>query len=343
MATKTKKPRFKSKPPVTRHNDFGLPRIVVVPTFIDKHYNFSDTPVKDETEYLDMIQRPSDKRSAVQRLMDSVHPSSNINYDSQEIGVQCFDDTRWPEHTDLCCWWCLHQFNTRPFPCPTFKSCDGTVYIRGVFCGPSCAKAWAITDGKFVNAGRICSLINELAKKRGFLSPDRETLYIPTAPPRETLYTFRGSDGLTIEQFRLLCANGFDVTLLFPPYITEKQVIVAECERMSKMAHQGRTVHMDDVNGLMIPAAEFAKHRRQGLEIFAGIGARRLTDFIGNKVNKSVSLSSNQTNTTVTSNEPRKKRPISPVQSIKPVQKDHTLPNKKQKNRYTVSETPEEK
>jgi hypothetical protein len=33
----------------------------------------------------------------------------------------------------------------------------------------------------------------------------------------------------------------------------------------------------------MVPAAEFARRRREGLEIFAGVGAKRLTDFIGEK------------------------------------------------------------
>jgi hypothetical protein len=129
----------------------------------------------------------------------------------------------------------------------------------------------------------IDNLINDLAHKRGYFPPNRKFFYIPIAPPRETLCTFCGPEGLSIEQFRGLCAAGFDVNVLHPPYITEKQVIVAECERMSKLSKLGRLVHVDDVNCLMVPAAEFAKRKRVGLEIFAGVGAKRLTDFIGKK------------------------------------------------------------
>lgn len=265
---------YKGKPPPTKHTNGGLPYVVVIPTSIDNSWSFSDSPAKDDSEYFDML-HTSDLRTPTQRLESAVSPNS----DSQEIGVQCFCDGRWPEKTDLKCWWCLSQFETKPFPCPMFKTQEGKYRIRGVFCGPSCAKAWAIKSCGLSNTSRIDSLINELAYKRGFLPPGQKSFYIPLAPPRETLNTFCGPDGLTIEQFRGMCAAGFDVEILHPPYITEKQVIVAECERMARISRHGRLVHVEDVDCLMMPASELAKRKREGQEIFAGVGAKRLRDF----------------------------------------------------------------
>jgi hypothetical protein len=266
---------FKGKPPATKHTPDGLPQIVIVPTGVDDGWRFSDSPVASDNEYLDMMQWPSDTRSAHQRLDDCVR-----NSDSKEIGVQCFDGNGWPEKTDLRCWWCLHQFDTRPFPCPIYQRASGVLQIRGVFCGPSCAKAWAWVDGRFTNPRHVDALIDALARKRGFCPPGKKYLYIPAAPPRTALNTFCGSDGLTIEQFRGLCAEGYDVLVLHPPYITEKQVIVAECEKMARAVRHGRVAHVDNPDDLMLSAADFARRRKTGLEIFAGVGVKRLTDYL---------------------------------------------------------------
>jgi hypothetical protein len=272
---------FKGKPPPTKRDEFDLPCVVVVPTPIDKAWNFCDAPAKDDSEYLDMLQYPSDTRTPQQRLAGACTFGNDRNYDSQEIGIQCFDGNGWPDKTDLKCWWCLHRFDARPFPCPVFKNREGVLRIRGVFCGPSCAKAWALIGSRFPNPSYVENLIYDLAHKRGYFPPEKKFHYIPAAPPRETLAMFCGPEGLTIDQFRGLCASGFDVNVLHPPYITEKQVIVAECERMSRISRTGRLVHIENVDSLMVPAAEFVRRRREGLEIFAGVGAKRLTDFIG--------------------------------------------------------------
>jgi hypothetical protein len=288
---------FRGRPPPTGRSPDGTPVLAVVPTPTDARWRFSDAPAQDDSVYYDMIQRPSDLRTPDARLRAGLgRPATAAtaatgsgdgsdragwDYDSQEIGIQCFDDGRWPERTDLRCWWCLHGFETRPFPCPVHVDPDGRVRIRGVFCGPSCAKAWAIADAPGANPSHIDALINALAKLRGFRATDGTRLYIPPAPPREALAIFCGGEGMTIAQFRGMCASGFNVTVLRPPFITEKQVIVAECDRMVRMIrHQGRVGHVDAPEGFMVPAAEYARRRREGLEIFAGVGARRLTDYL---------------------------------------------------------------
>ena len=300
--SRCKRQPFRGRPPPTaRRPDDGMPIVVVVPTSIDVACRFCDVPFADGSmEHLDMLQNYApDLRTPERRLLDGLGtaptaaatapgaggPRDGWEYDSQEIGVQCFDDGRWPERTDLRCWWCLHGFETRPFPCPMHIDPDGRMRIRGVFCGPSCAKAWAFAGDRTANHSHIDAMINSMAKMRGFRhATTATTLYIPPAPPREALDIFCGSGGMTIEQFRGMCAAGFNVTVLFPPFITEKQVIVAECDRMARIVrHQGRVGHVDAPEGFMVPAVEYARRRREGMEIFAGVGARRLTDFINQR------------------------------------------------------------
>jgi hypothetical protein len=272
---------FRGKPPITLYNASGMPIIVVCPTELDKKWKFSDQPISDDTVYYDMMQGFKDTRTPEQRLQDLVEFKYHNNWDSQEIGVQCFMDGRWPEKTDLRCWWCLHQFDTRPFPCPVSLKPgeEGVFRIRGVFCGPSCAKAWASVDGNFSNVERVNSLIDILSRMRGY----EKVWPIPKAPPRTALNTFCGPEGLTIEEFRGMGLKGFDVHILYPPFITDKQVIVAECEKMSRMARQGRICHENTPGECMMSAVEFVRRRKQGSEIFAGVGARRITDFISSK------------------------------------------------------------
>lgn len=311
---KTPRGAFRGKPARARYNKYGLTALVVCPTRLDLEWTFSDEPCKDDAELLDRMQQPPDPRSAEQRLQDSVR---GLSYESCEIGVQCFEDGRWPSKTDLKCWWCLHGFDTRPFPCPYRKSVDGKWHIVGVFCGPSCAKAWAVHDGRFLDAQRVPSLIDELARSRGFCSrptagatttigsssssssgvvpkgpvgPHGPILHIPEAPPRTVLKMFRGEpDGLTIEQFRGLCSCGFDVRVLEPPYITHKQVLVAEHRRLMDMAKTGRICHVESSDSYALTALELARQRREGVKIFAGIGVRRLDEFFGKGASASAS------------------------------------------------------
>lgn len=271
---------FRGHPPTTKHDAYGLPVIVVCPTDVDLRWNFGDVPV-DENEYMIMLQGGRDTRTPEQRLRDSAMHRDEQRYDSQEIGVQCFDGAGWPERTGLSCWWCLHTFESRPFPCPISRAPDGVLRILGVFCGPSCAKAWAISDGCLGNSvDRVLFMIDWLAQRRGFCCDGKSFVFVPPAPPRTALQMFRGPSGLTIAQFRGLCAAGFDVSILSPPYITQKQVIVADCTRMSMAAKAGRVTHVDSPEAYMMSAAEYAERRRAGLEMFAGVGVRRLSEYL---------------------------------------------------------------
>jgi hypothetical protein len=272
------KPPYKGKPPVTDYTDEGLPVIVVHPTPSDLNWKFSNGQHENQDGFIDAIMKRHDGTDKTKR-----DPSDRpLDCDSHEISIHCFEGNGWPERTDLRCWWCLHQFDNRPFPCPSSMKSDGTLSIRGVFCGPSCAKSWAFSSNIFSNLGNIEYMINLLAQKRGYCREGKKTVYIPAAPPRESLDIFCGPDGMNIKQFREMCACGFDVNVLYPPIITEKQVIVAECERLQRATNHGRITHVDTLDNMMMSAMDCARQRRDGMKIFAGVGVRRLSDYKNN-------------------------------------------------------------
>ena len=324
---------FGGKPAKDKYNEFGLLCLCAVPTHLDKTWAFSDQPLLDEEQFMGWISGTKDIRPKQVRFEQSVYgvkvplsidpiatedvdidilrrDMSERDYsDSVEIGIECFKNPNaWPDHTDLKCWWCLHGFDSKPFPCPVRRDSEMRYHTRGVFCSPSCAKAWALHDVKFADPHRICMFIDNLAKSRGYrllrtpfddygdmgletdgihpvstadtTIPSVYHVHIPVAPPRETLQMFRGKDGLTIEQFRTVSKLGFDVQILSPPCITQKQIILGECEKLLTMYRKGIVCHKDDPNALNMSAMAFARQRKQGLKVFAGLGAKRLADYL---------------------------------------------------------------
>lgn len=184
----------------------------------------------------------------------------------------------WPAKTDLACWWCTCKFDWTPFPLPHKYSTMHRQYeVMGVFCGPSCAKAYAMQCGNFSNIQNICQWINIIAMKYyGYKigSSDGEPLKsnIAPAPRKELLQKYCGKNGLTIEQFRSLCRCGRTIEILPPGWVTSKQVLQAE----QTYAQTHKTVyHMDDPDHMQRTTDLVRKHRIP----FAGLRGRRLCDF----------------------------------------------------------------
>jgi hypothetical protein len=278
--------QYRGKPTSSKFNQWGLLKIVVVPTQDDLTRRFADEPGRSSAVDREMedVQDPT----IVKTLQESIAGFGSkfgSSYDSMEMSVDAFSDpSKWPERSDLSCWWCLHKFDTRPFPCPYSKSPFDGYRVRGIFCGPSCAKAWALGTYSEYSKPKVLALVDELARSRGFIDESNKrirAIHIPVAPPRETLQMFSGRDGFTIEEFRALCAVGMDVKVLDPPFITHKQVVVAECDKLMQKTKRGQSCHRENPESMHMSAMELASRKQRGFQIFAGVGARRLTDFLG--------------------------------------------------------------
>jgi hypothetical protein len=175
----------------------------------------------------------------------------------------------YPETTNLVCWWDLHPLpkDSSPFPLPYgYNPEKKTFYVIGVFCGPSCAKAYALNTG-YGSYEKISSWISLIAPYYGY-DP-----HITVAPPRELLDMFSGECGMTIDKFREYCQCGCQVRIMQPIFTTQEQCIIAEANNLKKKQRSGHIVHLmcpDDIENKLT-----VKRR-----IYPGKNARMMSDFI---------------------------------------------------------------
>ena len=67
----------------------------------------------------------------------------------------------WPKNTDILCWWCCHNFDTSPIPCPVdYDKVRRHYKVCGVFCDWSCAAAWSVKENS--SSTLIQQMKNEL-------------------------------------------------------------------------------------------------------------------------------------------------------------------------------------
>jgi hypothetical protein len=67
----------------------------------------------------------------------------------------------WPEQTDIMCWWCCHNFEGCPIPCPvSYDIINDNYKANGVFCSWSCAAAYSIE--KYTDITLLQQMKNEL-------------------------------------------------------------------------------------------------------------------------------------------------------------------------------------
>lgn len=265
-----KRKYFAGKPPATEVSPEGFITIVVVPTALDRTWKFTNADFANEP-------LPSIKTTPSQYM--TAERNTYTFTESFEMTIPCFANNTWPEKTDIACWWCLHKFDTAPFPCPVEITRNGIFKLRGVFCGPSCAKAWAQRDGRFCNIDNVNVLIGHLARMRGYCAPNKKHCIINPAPPRISLQMFAGPSGLTIEAFRKLCNSIYDVKVLFPPFTTEKQIVAADCSSIMQASQRGRAVHIENIADMYIPIEQFIREKKVVTEIFSGVGSHKISEF----------------------------------------------------------------
>jgi hypothetical protein len=186
----------------------------------------------------------------------------------------------WPSTgTNLCCWWCSYEFNWSPFPLPLqYDRLSQRYKVIGIFCGPSCAKAYAMTKDNIAVSSKICYFIEKIACD--FYGYDLHTetgIYkkctIPVAPPKEILQKYCGSNGFTINQYRKMCMCGRSLKVLDMHFITIKQVIEAE-QQMART--HNKVYHGENPDNIQTIDMLVTKKRVP----YAGAGVRRIADFI---------------------------------------------------------------
>ena len=192
--------------------------------------------------------------------------------------IDAFDP--WPKKTDVSCWWCTYPFDWTPFPLPyQYDVSSNRFRTLGMFCGPSCAKTYAAKIKSYANLETVFSFIDSIAEDfYGYClhiddgTPRKSA--IPMSPEKEILQRFCGPEGFTIEQYRNACACGRDIRLLPPMWITVKQVVQAE-QKCAKVGNR-KVYHRENPDDIQ-RTHDLVRVRRIP---FAGLGARRMTDYL---------------------------------------------------------------
>jgi hypothetical protein len=127
--------------------------------------------------------------------------------------VNANNEKKWPETTNIYCWWCCHPFQDMPCALPENYSKE-KFYVFGCFCSFNCTAAYNFSKND-ENMWERYTLLNLMYKKL-FHS---NFVKISCAPVRESLKIFGGY--LSIEEFRENCLKN-DKTLLLikPPLIS---------------------------------------------------------------------------------------------------------------------------
>lgn len=188
----------------------------------------------------------------------------SIDMKSWFFPSQPFDP--WPEKTSICCWWCTYEFSHSPFPLPvSYNKYEKRFRTRGIFCGPSCAKAYAANSEFISNVDAVFRWIEMIA--HDYYGYKLEQVVV--APPKEILQKYCGPSGLTIEKYRAIIAQGHTLRILPPNWTTVKQVVQAEQNNAKK---SGGIFHKDDPDQIQRISDLVTKKRIP----YAGLGIRTM-------------------------------------------------------------------
>ena len=142
------------------------------------------------------------------------------NY-SEKLMVLFQDSNRYkklPEKTEICCFWCCHNFASQPVAIPS-HILDDTWYVYGNFCSPECATSYLFKErlDAHVQWERY-ALLNSLYSEDAEIS-NGSSRGIRSAPPREVLRMFGGS--MDISEYRAVVhEKKLRIDVMTPPMVS---------------------------------------------------------------------------------------------------------------------------
>ena len=127
--------------------------------------------------------------------------------------INANSEKKWPESTNIHCWWCCHSFNDIPCALPEYYKKE-KFHVNGCFCSFNCCSSYNFSRNDDAMWERY-SLLNLMYKKLY----NKNFVKINLAPPRETLKMFGGF--LSIEEFREYSVrNDKSFNIIKPPLIS---------------------------------------------------------------------------------------------------------------------------
>lgn len=192
------------------------------------------------------------------------------NTHSHQIIQEIVNAEKWPETTNICCFWCCHSFETVPLGLPIrFSAVKNKFETYGIFCSFSCMISYVGQPPKFINYNikytggtehNIKILIRSMYVKLtgANLLKDVIQFSYPTvtplntlgniicpAPPREILTMFGGE--LSITEFRSRFNENRVFKMINYPLIPRERFIV-EAENKTRQKSNIKHHRMKDIN-----------------------------------------------------------------------------------------------
>ncbi len=150
---------------------------------------------RDEDFMTTLLQNPGKNTEQTQSTKIDDRQALNRRKGYFEVLHKFIHNTEWIERTDVCCWWCCHQFDTVPVGMPVDYDAKVKKYrVKGVYCGFPCMMAHSLQEPKMAKKNYMIKYLH--TKMTGM---PIETV-IDVAPPRCALKMFGGE--LSIEEFR---------------------------------------------------------------------------------------------------------------------------------------------
>lgn len=141
-----------------------------------------------------------------------------------------YEGTKWPQTSNICCFWCCHNFDNTPWGIPIKYVADTGIFtMYGIFCSPNCVLAHLLKhESNNVALWEQVSLLNLLHYK----IYETDENIIP-APNNICLRMFGGP--LNIQEFRALTLkNDKKYNVNFPPCV----IITPVLEETKKVFNQ---------------------------------------------------------------------------------------------------------
>lgn len=161
-----------------------------------------------------------------------------------EILSKIIYNKNWIYSTDVCCWWCCHQFNTVPIGLPDSYNYESNKFrVKGIFCSFSCVLAYK----KDKNIYNVDYLIKALyCKLTKTLLHESE---LKPAPPRCSLKIFGGE--LNIDEFRNSTLEKKIYKMIdYPMFISRdfiEEIDIKNVKDVNKNIFQEKTIYnLDD-------------------------------------------------------------------------------------------------
>ena len=141
-----------------------------------------------------------------------------------------YNGTKWPQTSNICCFWCCHNFDNTPWGIPKkYNAETGIFTMYGIFCSPNCVLAHLLrNETNNISLWEQVSLLNLLHYK----IYETDENIIP-APDNICLRMFGGP--LNIQEFRALTLkNEKKYNVNFPPCV----IITPVLEETKKVFNQ---------------------------------------------------------------------------------------------------------